>query len=119
MPELQDILEQYGKQYKEKHSLPIYVKKTLNAIEKCRTAELGAHEDICDHCGYKKISYNSCRNRHCPKCQTSAKENADTGEKEATGDFSEVKDAGEYVLEYFASFTIIVLWLLLIIIRKN
>ena len=74
MPELQNILEQYGKQYKEKHDLPIYVKKTLNAIEKCRTAELGAHEDICDHCGHKKISYNSCRNRHCPKCQTSAKE---------------------------------------------
>lgn len=62
MPELQDILVQYGKQYKEKHNLPIYVKKTLNAIEKCRTAELGAHEDICDHCGHKKISYNSCRN---------------------------------------------------------
>lgn len=74
MPELQNILEQYGKQYKEKHNLPIYVKKTLNAIEKCRTAELGAHEYICDHCGHKKISYNSCRNRHCPKCQTSAKE---------------------------------------------
>jgi len=74
MPELQNILEQYGKQYKEKHDLPIYVKKTLNAIEKCRTGELGAHEDICDHCGHKKISYNSCRNRHCPKCQTSAKE---------------------------------------------
>ena len=74
MPELQDILKQYGKQYKEKHNLPIYVNKTLNAIEKCRTAELGAHEDICDHCGHKKISYNSCRNRHCPKCQTSAKE---------------------------------------------
>ena len=68
MPELQDILVQYGKQYKEKHNLPIYVKKTLNA------AELGAHEYICDHCGHKKISYNSCRNRHCPKCQTSAKE---------------------------------------------
>ena len=46
MPELQDILEQYGKQYREKHSLPIYIKKTLNAIEKRRTAELGAHEDI-------------------------------------------------------------------------
>lgn len=74
MPELQDILEQYGKKYKEKHKLPIYVKKTLNAIEKCRTAELGAHIDVCDECGYEKISYNSCRNRHCPKCQISAKE---------------------------------------------
>ena len=74
MPELQDILNQYGKQYKQNHSLPIYVSKTLNAIEKCRTAELGAHEDVCDYCGHKKISYNSCRNRHCPKCLISAKE---------------------------------------------
>ena len=74
MPELQDILNQYGKQYKQNHNLPIYVSKTLNAIEKCRTAELGAHEDVCDYCGHKKISYNSCRNRHCPKCLTSAKE---------------------------------------------
>ena len=74
MPELQDILKEYGNEYKKEHNLPIYVKKTLSAIEKCRTAELGAHEDICDHCGHKKISYNSCRNRHCPKCQTSAKE---------------------------------------------
>ncbi len=39
---------------KKKHNLPIYKKKTLNAIEKCRTAELGAHEYICDHCGHKK-----------------------------------------------------------------
>ena len=74
MTELQDILNQYGQQYKANHNLPIYVLKALNAIEICRTAELGAHEDVCDHCDYKKISYNSCRNRHCPKCQTSAKE---------------------------------------------
>ena len=40
----------------------------------CRTAKLGAHEDVCDECGYTKISYNSCRNRHCPKCQMSQKE---------------------------------------------
>ncbi len=73
MPELQNILEQYGKQYKEKNNLPIYVKKTLNAIEKCRTAELEG-KIFMHHCGHKKISYNSCRNRHCPKCQTSAKE---------------------------------------------
>ena len=46
----------------------------MGAIEKCRTAELGYHEDVCDECGYKKISYNSCRNRHCPKCQSIARE---------------------------------------------
>lgn len=74
MPELQDILNQYGEQYKELNNIPIYVKKTLKAIEVCRTSELGAHEDVCNYCGHKKISYNSCRNRHCPKCQNSAKE---------------------------------------------
>lgn len=74
MVELQEIIKKYGKDYKEKHKLMPYKTKTLDAIEKCRTGELGAHEDICDECGYKKISYNSCRNRHCPKCQSIAKE---------------------------------------------
>jgi hypothetical protein len=46
----------------------------MRAIETCRTAELGGHVDECDHCGAKVISYNSCRNRHCPKCQFLKKE---------------------------------------------
>ncbi len=46
----------------------------MRAVEVCRTAELGGHIDRCDHCGRQRISYNSCRNRHCPKCQTLAKE---------------------------------------------
>jgi hypothetical protein len=46
----------------------------MNAVENCRTAALGAHIDKCDECGFERISYNSCRNRHCPKCQTFAKE---------------------------------------------
>ena len=46
----------------------------MGAIEKCRTGELGAHIDVCDECGYEKISYNSCRDRHCPKCQSIARE---------------------------------------------
>jgi len=46
----------------------------MRAIEVCRTAALGGHKDQCDHCGHLKISYNSCRNRHCPKCQTLRKE---------------------------------------------
>jgi len=41
----------------------------MRAIEMCRTAALGGHVDECDSCGARKISYNSCRNRHCPKCQ--------------------------------------------------
>ena len=46
----------------------------MRAIEMCRTAALGGHKDQCDHCGHLQISYNSCRNRHCPKCQTLQKE---------------------------------------------
>ena len=46
----------------------------MRAIELCRTAVLGGHKDKCDHCGHVEISYNSCRNRHCPKCQTLRKE---------------------------------------------
>jgi hypothetical protein len=46
----------------------------MRAIEVCRTALLGGHKDQCDHCGHLEISYNSCRNRHCPKCQTLQKE---------------------------------------------
>jgi hypothetical protein len=46
----------------------------MRAIEACRTSVLGGHKDRCDNCGHREISYNSCRNRHCPKCQTLRKE---------------------------------------------
>lgn len=74
MPEVQDIFRLYGEAYRETHKLPLPVLKATSAIECCRTAQLGGHTDICDECGYTKISYNSCRNRHCPKCQNLAKE---------------------------------------------
>src|SRR5271167_4601295 len=47
--------------------------KVLLAIARCRTAALGGHRDQCSHCGHSAISYNSCRNRHCPKCQGNAR----------------------------------------------
>ncbi len=72
--EVQDIMIKYGKLYKEEHKLMPHIQKAMNAIAKCRTGELGAHEDVCDECGFTKISYNSCRNRHCPKCQSIARE---------------------------------------------
>ena len=50
-------------------NLSIHQKKTLRALQQCRTAALGGHVDACDECGTIQISYNSCRNRHCPKCQ--------------------------------------------------
>ena len=52
-----------------KHKMPAHHLRTLSAIARCRTAELGGHIDQCDACAHLRISYNSCRNRHCPKCQ--------------------------------------------------
>src|SRR4030042_4958705 len=56
------------------HRLPRNHLRVMRASEVCRTAVLGGHKDKCDHCGHLEISYNSCRNRHCPKCQTLRKE---------------------------------------------
>jgi len=58
----------------DKHKMPVHHLRTLSAIARCRTAELGGHIDQCDSCGHLRISYNSCRNRHCPKCQGLNKE---------------------------------------------
>lgn len=69
-----DIFRQHGPVYRESHKLPRNHLRVMHAIELCRTAALGGHKDKCDHCGHLEISYNSCRNRHCPKCQTLAKE---------------------------------------------
>jgi len=72
--EAAEIFRIYGKEYLKKHKQPAYVLKTIGAIEKCRTAALGGHAEKCSNCGHKRISYNSCRNRHCPKCQSLARE---------------------------------------------
>ena len=74
MPEVQDIFQSFGDAYKQTHNLSHEQLKAMSAIQNCRTAELGAHIDECGSCGTVDISYNSCRNRHCPKCQTLAKE---------------------------------------------
>ena len=50
------------------------MRRTLSALQRCRSASLGGHVDRCDHCGHIRISYNSCRNRHCPKCQNTQRE---------------------------------------------
>lgn len=74
MIELQDILLRYGDEYRRTHKLPLHIQKAMLDIEVCRTSALGGHLDECENCGYTRISYNSCRNRHCPKCQTLTKE---------------------------------------------
>lgn len=68
-PELADIVSIYGKQLAEKVNLAPLQLKTLSAIAQCRTSALGGHEEACDSCGTVRYSYNSCGNRHCPKCQ--------------------------------------------------
>lgn len=75
-PEVADIFRSYGPDYRERHgsAMPIRHLRAMRAIETCRTAELGGHVDECDHCGALRVSYNSCRNRHCPKCQSLDKE---------------------------------------------
>jgi hypothetical protein len=67
--ELAHIVRRYGDAFIEKHQPLQYHARVLNAIASCRTAALGGHIDACDSCGHLRISYNSCRNRHCPKCQ--------------------------------------------------
>lgn len=74
MAELQDIFAQYGESYRLNHRLLPNQLKVIRAIETCRTSALGGHVDACDDCNFTRISYNSCRNRHCPKCQTINKE---------------------------------------------
>ena len=74
MNEIQDILNKYGDSFRENHNLPSHKLNVMSSIERCRTAALGAHVDKCCACDHEKISYNSCRNRHCPKCQNLAKE---------------------------------------------
>ena len=74
--EMADIVRQAGPDYIERHRSELAWPhlKVLRAIQNCRTAALGGHLDACLECGHQAISYNSCRNRHCPKCQTSARE---------------------------------------------
>ena len=74
--EVADIFRKYGPAYREEHEgeIPLHQLRVMRAIEICRTAALGGHVEQCDSCGRIRISYNSCRNRHCPKCQSLKKE---------------------------------------------
>jgi predicted Zn-ribbon and HTH transcriptional regulator len=74
--EVADIIRTAGSNFRQRYwrALTWPQVKVLNAIVRCRTAALGGHRDQCDQCGYQAISFNSCRNRHCPKCQTNARE---------------------------------------------
>jgi hypothetical protein len=73
--EVADIIRSAGNSFIERNRLHLGWQqlKVLRAIERCRTTALGGHLDRCTQCGYRTISFYSCRNRHCPKCQTNAR----------------------------------------------
>jgi hypothetical protein len=72
-PELADIFRHYGQRFEQTHRVSAVEHKVIRAVSICRTQELGGHMDRCDACGFERPAYNSCRNRHCPKCQCLAK----------------------------------------------
>jgi hypothetical protein len=73
--EVADVFRCYGADYRQKHgaSMSVAQRRVTTAIEVCRTAVLGGHLEQCDHCGHQRNAYNSCANRHCPKCQSLAR----------------------------------------------
>src|SRR5437868_8921504 len=73
--EVADVFRRHGEAYRRAHDghLSRVERRVMSAIELCRTAALGGHTDACAECGLVRCAYNSCRNRHCPKCQGSAR----------------------------------------------
>jgi hypothetical protein len=70
-PEVADVFRRYGAIYRDGHAghLSLDQRKVMGAIEACRSPALGGHVEQCGDCGHTRVAYNSCRNRHCPKCQ--------------------------------------------------
>jgi hypothetical protein len=73
--EVADVFRRYGAAYRQKFGalLSTAERRVMTAIEACRTAALGGHVEVCDRCGQQRIWFNSCSNRHCPKCQSLAR----------------------------------------------
>lgn len=72
--ELAEVIARFGTSFRHTCNPNAYVERVLRAISICRTSELGGHIDRCSECGHIRVSYNSCRNRHCPKCQNTQRE---------------------------------------------
>src|ERR1700738_2952544 len=70
--EVADVFRRYGDAYRQQPSTSLSTaqRRIMTAIQRCRTAALGGHVEQCDACGHQRISFNSCRSRHCPKCQS-------------------------------------------------
>lgn len=73
--EVGDVFRRYGQAYIDRHgaSLSTLQRRVMAAIQACRTAALGGHLERCDQCGHERNCFNSCRDRHCPKCQSLAR----------------------------------------------
>ncbi len=72
--EVAEIFRRYGEEYRSQYPVTVNQRKVMASITSCRTSLLGGHSEVCNHCAVIRNSYNSCRNRHCPKCQTMTKE---------------------------------------------
>ena len=74
-PDVAEVFRRFGDAYRQQHgaSLSTAQRRVMTAIVRCRTAALGGHVEQCDACGHQRVWYNSCRNRHCPKCQSLAR----------------------------------------------
>ncbi len=74
-PEVADVFRRYGDGYRQQFALSLSrpQRRVMAAIERCRTAVLGGHVEVCDRCGHQRVWYNSCSDRHCPKCQSLAR----------------------------------------------
>jgi len=72
--EVADIFHRHGAEWRQANAGHVSLDqlKVMSAIEQCRSAALGGHVERCEDCGHNRIAYNSCRNRHCPKCQGAA-----------------------------------------------
>lgn len=89
-PELGDLLRRHGERYAATHRVSSIQHKVIRALSECRTAALGGHLEACDRCGNRRAVYHSCRNRHCPKCQSLAQ-----------ADWVEARRADLLPVEYF------------------
>jgi hypothetical protein len=71
---LREIIRSIGERFEQKHSLNRAQRRVMRAIARCRTPALGGHLDGCNRCGFRHILWHSCRNRHCPRCQSEARQ---------------------------------------------
>jgi len=72
-PEVADVFREFGARYLRKSPCPPEQRRVLKDLSLCKTAALGGHKATCDRCDHEEFFYNSCRNRHCPKCQGAAR----------------------------------------------